>query len=133
MTVYRSLAYAHNRCYSRERHAFGKSHFHDATGLRGHLILYKCVYPLDCLFIGPFLIVVFLIIEKITLRYALVNSAVAYMIETAVADSLLKIPSRYRKVGISVEQGHEHIMDDVARKIIVVQKCHGQPVHLRIM
>ncbi len=24
-------------------------------------------------------------------------------------------------------------MDDVARKVIVMQKCHGQPVHLRIM
>lgn len=133
MTVYRSLAYAHNRCYSRERHAFGKSHFHDATGLRRDIVIYHIVYPLDCLLVGPFLFVIFLIIEKITLRYALVDPAVAYMIETAVADSLLKIPSRNRKVGISVEQGHEHIMDDVARKIIVVQKRHGQPVHLRIM
>lgn len=24
-------------------------------------------------------------------------------------------------------------MDDVAREIIVVQKCHGQPEHLRVM
>ena len=34
---------------------------------------------------------------------------------------------------VTIKQRGEHIMDDVARKIIVVQECRGQPVHLRIM
>lgn len=34
---------------------------------------------------------------------------------------------------LTVKQRCKNIMDDVARKVIIMQKCLGQPVHLRIM
>ncbi len=59
---------------------------------------------------------------------------VAYMVETTIADSSQQITlGQSRDSYIPVKQSAKNIMDDVARKIIVMQKYRGLPMHLRIM
>ena len=62
------------------------------------------------------------------------NIQVAYMVETTIADGSEQIArSQGRDSYVRFKQRAKNIMDDIARKIIVMQKHRGLPVHLRIM
>ena len=133
MTVNGSLAYTHYRCNTGKRHSVRKTQFHDAACLRRDVIVYQAVNPGYGLLIRPIFTVVLLIVKEITVDYALMDPAVADMVETTVPDRSEQITCVGKDGPVTVEQRCKHIMDDVARKITVMQKCLGQPVHLRIM
>ena len=61
------------------------------------------------------------------------DSAITDMIETAVLHRSEKIAAGHEGVVSTVEQRGKHIVDNVARQIIVMQQTHGKAVHLRIM
>lgn len=61
------------------------------------------------------------------------DSAITDMIQTAVSDRSQKIAAGHEGVVSTVEQRGKHIVDNVARQIIVMQQSHGEPEHLRIM
>ena len=133
MTVNGSLADVHGRRYAGKRQPFGKSQLDDSPRLRRNLMADKRINLVDGLVVRPVFRVIFIGVEKIQTGTALMNPAVTDMIETAVAHSFQKIAPGEGNSGATVEQRGKHIMDDVARTVIVVQKHHGQPVHLRIM
>ena len=133
MTVNGSLAYPHCRSNTGEWHTIGKTQFNDAPCLRRNVITYQTVNSCYCFIIRTFLNVVFLIVKEISVGYALMNLTVTDMVQAAVPDRFQQIAPVDMETWVSVKQRGKHIMDDVARKIIVMQKCRGQPVHLRIM
>ena len=61
------------------------------------------------------------------------NLTIAYMIQATVSYRFEQIGAIYVKRGFGAEKGSKHIMDNVARQVIIMQEHRGQPVHLRVM
>ena len=133
MTVHRRLAYTHCSCDTSERHSITEAQLHHSSCLWRDIIAYQAVNPGYRFLVRPVFSVVFLIVKEIPVGNALMDIAVTDMVEAAVPDSFEQISTAYKEVSTPVEQLRKHIMDNVARKVIVVQKRRGQPVHLRIM
>ena len=122
MTIHGGLAYAHNRCYAGKGMPARKPQLHHAPCLWRNVVGYKGVDSPYSLFIGPLLAVIFLVFEKKATLDAPVDLAVAYVVEAAVSDRSEQVSSRDDNARGAVEQRDEHIIDDDARKVIVVHQ-----------
>lgn len=86
MTVHGSLTYTHYCCNTGERHTIGKTQFNYALCLCRNVIAYQAVNPCYRFIVGPSIIVVLFIVKEISVGYALMNLAVADMVQATVLD-----------------------------------------------
>lgn len=130
---YSILTDSHGLGYLRELESVAKPQLHYPTARRRK---FRTDYEMDGShggFVGPFVSIVSQGLYKIETVDALMNSGIAYLVDTAILYRTHQIGLGNRHPGHYVGKRGKHIMNDVARNVIVVQIRHGQPAHLRIM
>lgn len=120
MTENSILAYAQSGSDFCKFQPLAEPKINNLSSPRGNISRYEATDGLDCLFVGPIFIVIFLAIGKIALSNAVMYPAIADVIETAIAHCLEKIAFRRKKIAGACKQRGKHIMDNVAGEIIIM-------------